>query len=61
MAFELSEAYVSLTNSGFDQVIKDTGGVEFSLRKLMSQAEDATNAVDQGLVDAMVDLSLIHI
>lgn len=55
MAFELSQAYVSLTNQGFDQTIKDTEGVEFSLRKLMASADDATQSVDKGLVDAMVN------
>lgn len=55
MAFELSEAYVSLTNQGFDQTIKDTEGVEASLRKLMSGADAATESVDKGLVDAMAN------
>jgi len=53
MAFELSEAFVSLTNRGFDQTITSTDGVEASLRKMMTQADSATESVDKGLVEAM--------
>lgn len=55
MAFELSQAYVSLTNEGFDQTLISTDGVEASLRKLMAGADAATDSVDSGLVSAMAD------
>ena len=53
MAFELSQAYVSLTNEGFDQTLISTDGVEASLRRLMAGADAATDSVDSGLVSAM--------
>lgn len=63
MSFELAQAFVSLTERGFDGAIAAVDGTQVSMLEMQNAAEDATGTFEGALTDAFLsaaaDLGLL--